>query len=100
MRTLAIVIGFVGEVQLDAHLRADYPDHVYAEVFENRHREKAHRKILALLGTSHDARVIIYAIAGAPRRPSPWRENSNGTASPCGSQSKWTAFRRSAKKTR
>jgi pimeloyl-ACP methyl ester carboxylesterase len=67
----AIVIGFVGgfvrhdnfvhsEVQLAAHLRADYPERVYAEVFENRHREKAHHKILALLGTNHDARVIIY----------------------------------------
>src|ERR1700682_500518 len=72
MRVLVIVIGFVGgfvrhdnfvhsEVQLVAHLRADYPaPDVYAEVFENRHREKAHREILRLLGANHDARVIIY----------------------------------------
>jgi hypothetical protein len=70
MRVLVIVIGFVGgfvrhdnfvhsEVQLAAHLRADYPAGVYAEVFENRHREKARARILRLLGTDHDARVII-----------------------------------------
>ncbi len=66
----AIVIGFVGgfvrhdnfvhsEVQLAAHLRADYPA-VYVEVFENRHREKAHREILRLLDISHGAPVIVY----------------------------------------
>lgn len=66
-----IVVGFVGGfvrhdnfvhsvVQLAAHLRQDYPTGVYAEVFENRHREKAHREILRLLDTHHDARVIIY----------------------------------------
>ncbi len=67
----AIVIGFVGGfvkhdnrvhsvVQVAAHLRADYPG-VHVEVFENRHREKAHRRILQLLAARREgARVIIY----------------------------------------
>jgi hypothetical protein len=79
-----IVIGFVGgfvkhdnpvhsPVQLAAHLRADYPSGVYAEVFENRRREKAHQQILRILDTNHDAmlspaekrsaRVIIYGMS-------------------------------------
>lgn len=79
-----IVIGFVGgfvrhdnlvhsPVQLARRLRADYPSGVYAETFENRHRENAHRKILQLLDTNHDgslsaeekqhARIIIYGIS-------------------------------------
>jgi hypothetical protein len=79
-----IVIGFVGgfvkpdnlvhsPVQLAAHLRADYPSGVYAEVFENRRRETARRQILRVLDTNHDgalsaeekrnARVIIYGMS-------------------------------------
>jgi hypothetical protein len=77
----AIVIGFVGGfishdnavhggVQLAAHLRKDYPSHVYVQVFENHHGEQAHQEILRLLDANHDgklsteekqaARVIIY----------------------------------------
>lgn len=80
-----IVIGFVGgfvrhdnvvhsAVQLAAHLRGDYTSGVYAEVFENHQREKAHREILRLLDTNHDgsvsvdekqnAHVIIYGMRG------------------------------------
>jgi hypothetical protein len=79
-----IVIGFVGGfvrhdnmvhsgVQLAAHLREGYPSGVYVEVFENRRREKAHRKILSLLDVNHDgklsdeqkqnARIIIYGMS-------------------------------------
>lgn len=79
-----IVIGFVGgfvkhdnsvhsPVQLAAHLRADYHSGVYAEVFENRRREKAHQQILRILSTQHDAmlspagkrnaRIIIYGMS-------------------------------------
>jgi hypothetical protein len=79
-----IVIGFVGgfvnhdnlvhsAAQLAAHLRGDYTSGVYAEVFENHRREKAHREILRLLDTNHDgtvsvdekqnARVIIYGMS-------------------------------------
>jgi pimeloyl-ACP methyl ester carboxylesterase len=76
-----IVIGFVGGfvrhdnfvhsvVQLAAHLREDYREIVYAQVFENRHRENAHGQILRLLDANHDgnlsveekqnARIIVY----------------------------------------
>ena len=79
-----IVIGFVGgfvkhdnlvhsPVQLAAHLRADYPSGVYAEVFENRRRGKAHQEILRVLDTNHDAtlsaeekrnaRIIVYGMS-------------------------------------
>jgi hypothetical protein len=79
-----IVIGFVGgfvnhdnlvhsAVELAAQLRGDYPSGVYAEVFENRLREKAHREILRLLDTNHDgtvsaeekqnAHIIIYGMS-------------------------------------
>jgi hypothetical protein len=79
-----IVIGFVGgfvkhdnlvhsAVQLAAHLRGDYTSDVYAEVFENHRREKAHREILRLLDINHDgtvsleekqnAHVIIYGMS-------------------------------------
>lgn len=82
--TPVLVIGFVGgfvkhdnlvhsPVQLAAHLRADYPSGVYAEVFENRRREKAHQEILRALNTKHDAalsaeekrnaRIIIYGMS-------------------------------------
>lgn len=76
-----MVIGFVGgfvkhdnvahsEVQLAARLRQDYPSGVQVEVFENRHRERAHEQILRFLDTDKDgflsaeekqqARIIIY----------------------------------------
>ena len=79
-----IVIGFVGGlvrhdnmvhggVQLAAHLREEYPSGVYVEVFENRRREQAHRKILSLLDATHDgkpsdeekqeARIILYGVS-------------------------------------
>jgi hypothetical protein len=79
-----IVIGFVGgfvnhdnlvhsAVQIAAHLRGDYASDVNAEVFENRHREKAHQEILRLLDTNNDgtvsaeekqnARIIIYGMS-------------------------------------
>jgi hypothetical protein len=79
-----IVIGFVGgfvrhdnlvhsPVQLAARLRDDYRSGVYVEVFENRHRENAHAKILQLLDSNHNgslsaeekqhARIIIYGIS-------------------------------------
>lgn len=79
-----IVIGFVGgfvkhdnavhsPVQLAARLRADYPSGVYAQVFENRRREKAHQEILRVLNANHDAalsaeekrnaRIIIYGMS-------------------------------------
>lgn len=77
----AIVIGFVGgfvrhddmvhgAVQLAAHLREAYPMGVCVEVYENRRRAKAYKKILNLLDTNQDgvlsaeekqnARIIIY----------------------------------------
>jgi len=83
-RPPVIVIGFVGGfvrhdnmvhsgVQLAAHLREAYPSGVYVEVFENRRREKAHRKILSLLDVGHggklsdeekqNARIIIYGMS-------------------------------------
>src|SRR6266852_3364895 len=83
-RPPVIVIGFVGGfvrhdnmvhtgVQLAAHLREAYPSGVYVEVFENRRREIAHRKILSILDAHHDgrlsdqekqnARIIIYGIS-------------------------------------
>src|SRR5215471_14959440 len=75
----AIVIGFVGgfvrhtdsihsPVQMAARLRDSYSSAVYVEVFENRRREDAHRKILEVLGqgggsladdAKRQARVII-----------------------------------------
>ncbi len=83
-RPPVIVVGFVGGfvrhdnmvhsgVQLAAHLREAYPSGVYAEVFENRRREIAHRKILSILDASHNgklsdeekknARIIIYGMS-------------------------------------
>ena len=58
--TPTIVIGFVGgfvrhtdsvhsPVQVAARLRVAYPAGVYVEVFENRRREDAHRRILEIL---------------------------------------------------
>jgi len=82
--TPIIVIGFVGgfvarnnavhsPVQLAARLRDSYPSGVYVEVFENRRREDAHRKILEILGktrngglsdsTRRAARLIIYGMS-------------------------------------
>jgi len=82
--TPTIVIGFVGgfvrhtdtvhsPVQVAARLREEYPSGVYVEVFENRRREEAHRKILEILGKAHNgklsdsakqqARVIIYGMS-------------------------------------
>ena len=79
-----IVIGFVGgfvrhtdrvhsPVQVAARLRDSYPSGVYVEVFENRHREEAHRKIMEILGEAREgklsdsakqrARVIIYGMS-------------------------------------
>lgn len=79
-----IVIGFVGGfvrhddlvhsgVQLAARLRKDYPTGVHVEVFENRRREDAHKEILTLLDSNHDAtlsikekqdaRIIIYGMS-------------------------------------
>ena len=79
-----IVIGFVGgfvrhtdrihsPVQVAGRLRDSYPSGVYVEVFENRHREEAHRKILEMLGETRKgklsdivkqrARVIIYGMS-------------------------------------
>jgi hypothetical protein len=79
-----IIIGFMGGfvrhddlvhsgVQLAARLRKDYSTDVHVEVFENRRREKAHKEILKLLDTNHDAtlsfdekqgaRIIIYGIS-------------------------------------
>src|SRR2546428_12174974 len=59
-----IVVGFVGGFvahdnmvhsggQLAAHLCAAHPSGVYAEVFENCRRGKAHREILEILDTDH-----------------------------------------------
>ena len=76
-----IVIGFLGgfvrhdnlahsEVQIAARLRKDYPMGVHVETFESYHEERALKKVLKLLDTSHDgtlahgekqnARIIIY----------------------------------------
>jgi hypothetical protein len=80
-RSPIIVIGFLGgfvrpddlvhgTAQLGARLRSEYPSGVDVRLFENRHREKAHRAILQLLDTDHDgtlsfaekenARIIIF----------------------------------------
>ena len=80
-RPPVIVVGFVGgvvkpddpirsEVKLAEHLRAEYPNGVFVETFENRHREKALHVILTQLGADRDgllsenekrqARVILY----------------------------------------
>jgi hypothetical protein len=82
--TPTIVIGFVGgfvrhsdrihsPVQVAGRLRDSYPSGVYVEVFENRHREEAHRKILEILGETRKgklsdsakqrARIIIYGMS-------------------------------------
>jgi len=82
--TPTIVIGFVGgfvrhtdsvhsPVQVAARLRAAYPAGVYVEVFENRRREDAHRRILEILEKTRDgkpsddakqrARVVIYGMS-------------------------------------
>jgi hypothetical protein len=82
--TPIIVIGFVGgfvrhtdsvhsPVQVAARIRGAYSSEVYVEVFENRRREDAHRKILQILGKTGDgnlsdkakqqARVIIYGMS-------------------------------------
>ena len=65
-----MVIGFVGgfishgnfvhgAVQIDAHLHKDYPSGLYAKVFENHHREDAHREILRLLDTNQDGKLSL-----------------------------------------
>src|SRR5215470_10564229 len=82
--TPTIVIGFVGgfvrhtdavhsPVQVAERIRESYPSGVYVQVFENRRREDAHRKILQVLGKTVDgelsdkakqqARVIIYGMS-------------------------------------
>jgi hypothetical protein len=82
--TPTIVIGFVGgfvrhsdsvhsPVQVASRIRGAYPSGVYVEVFENRRREEAHRKILEILGKARDgklsdsakqkSRVIIYGMS-------------------------------------
>src|SRR5439155_5814178 len=79
-----IVIGFVGgfvrhdnavhgPVQLAQRLKKEYPAGVYVEVFENRRREDAHRKILDVLSEGKtgalsdekkkNAKVILYGIS-------------------------------------
>jgi hypothetical protein len=76
-----IVIGFLGgfvhrdniihsEVQVAAHLRADYSATVHAETFENHEAGEAYKKVLSLLDANHDgiltddekrnARIIVY----------------------------------------
>ena len=78
------MIGFVGgfvrhtdsvhsPVQVAARIRESNPSDVYVEVFENRHREDAHRKILEILGKTREgklsdgakrqARIIIYGMS-------------------------------------
>ena len=80
----AIVIGFVGgfvghenavhsPVQVAARLRKDYGAGVYVEVFENRKREEAYKKIREILGggragnlteeEKRGARIIIYGMS-------------------------------------
>jgi hypothetical protein len=77
----AIVIGFMGgnvpaddatrnELVVSNHLHAAYPNGVYSAVFANRDMEKAHQKILHLLGATsthqlsgaekHNAQIILY----------------------------------------
>jgi len=77
----AVVIGFVGgfvhhddtrhaEVQLANHLRSEYGDHAYVNVFENRNRENARAAVLQWLDRNSDgavsksekgqARIILY----------------------------------------
>jgi hypothetical protein len=84
VRAPAIVIGFVGgfvrrdnavhnPVRIAARLRGAYRSGVHVEVFENRHRQDAYRKILELLDAGHtgmpsaaqknDARIIIYGMS-------------------------------------
>lgn len=79
-----IVIGFVGgfvrhtdlvhsPVRVAVRIRESYPSRVHVEVFENRRREEAHRKILEILGSTRNgklsdsakqqARVIIYGMS-------------------------------------
>jgi hypothetical protein len=60
-------------VQVAARLRVAYPAGVYVEVFENRRREDAHRRILEILEKNRDgkpsddtkqqARVVIYGMS-------------------------------------
>jgi len=80
----AIVIGFVGgfvghenavhsPVQVAGRLRKDYPAGVHVQVFENRKREEAYKKIREILGggragnltedEKRGARVIIYGMS-------------------------------------
>ena len=80
----AIVIGFVGgfvkrgdavhsPVQVAERLRKAYPSGVHVEVFENRHRDGAYRRILELLDAEHtgkpsdaekrDAKIVIYGMS-------------------------------------
>ena len=81
-RSPIIVIGVLGgivkhddpirsEVKLAEHLRAEYPQGLYIETFENRHRERALRAILKHLDSggkdaalsdneTHAARIILY----------------------------------------
>jgi len=80
-RPPAIVVGFVGgvvkhddpirsEVKLAEHLRAEFPNGVFIETFENRRREKALHVILTQLSTDgsgvlsenerRQARIILY----------------------------------------
>jgi hypothetical protein len=83
-QTPTIVIGFVGgfvrrdnaahrPVQIAARLRSAHRSGVHVEVFENRRRQDAFRKILQLLDTAHTgmlsaaeklgARIIIYGMS-------------------------------------
>jgi hypothetical protein len=82
--TPTIVIGFVGgfvrrgdavhsPVQVAERIRKAYPSGVHVEVFENRHRDDAYRRILELLDAEHtgkpsdaekrDAKIIIYGMS-------------------------------------
>ena len=82
--TPIVVIGFVGgfvrhtdtvhsPVKVAERIRESYPTGVYVQVFENRRREDANRKILQVLGKTVDgelsdkakqqARVIIYGMS-------------------------------------
>jgi len=83
-KTPTIVIGFVGgfvrrdnavhsPVQIAVRLRSAHLSGVHVEVFENRRRQDAYRKILQLLDTAHTgmlsaaekrgARIIIYGMS-------------------------------------
>ena len=76
-----IVVGFVGgfvkrndtvhqEVQLAAHLRAQYPARMQVRMFENRQGREAHREVLEMLDADRDgelsdrekrtARIVLY----------------------------------------